>query len=93
MVNSLIFTCSKKAVIRNLKEFFKDADKDENGTLTLDELTSALKLQGYKGTQKEIAVSDSSLIVQLYNSPFASYLAWVILLFSTGDLAIGDLAI
>ena len=44
-------------MIKNLEDFFHQADKDNSGTLTISELAKALKAQGYKGSKNEIAVS------------------------------------
>ena len=48
---------SKQAMKKQLEKFFRDADVDENGSLTLEELTLALRQQGYIGSMAEIAVS------------------------------------
>ena len=41
----------------HITKFFAEADADGSGYLTLDELTAALRRNGYKGTDYEIRVS------------------------------------
>ena len=38
------------------ERFFRDADTDESGTLTLDELVIALRKAGYGGTDEQLKV-------------------------------------
>ena len=38
------------------ESFFRDADTDESGTLTLDELVIALRKAGYGGTDEQLKV-------------------------------------
>ena len=40
------------------EKFFRDADVDESGFLTIDELIVALRKGGYKGTDEQIRVNN-----------------------------------
>ena len=39
-----------------MEKFFKEADKDNSGQLSLQELAEALRNAGYKGSDEEILV-------------------------------------
>ena len=39
------------------EKFFRDADVDDSGYLTMDELITALRKGGYKGTDAQIRVN------------------------------------
>ena len=41
---------------QRFEQFFKDADVDGSGTLTLDELVNQLKKNGYRGTDRSLKV-------------------------------------
>lgn len=41
----------------NFEKFFRDADEDSDGYLSLDELAEVLTKYGYRCTQEEIQVS------------------------------------
>ena len=53
---------------KNLESFFKTADKDDSGQLTLKELKAALRDQGYKGADKKIDVSYRACCIVFYDS-------------------------
>ena len=38
------------------EKFFRDADADDSGYLTIDELVTALRKGGYKGNEQQIRV-------------------------------------
>ena len=48
--------CSKDVVFKRLKKFFEESDKDNDGQLTVKELTSTLRRYGYSGSDDEIRV-------------------------------------
>ena len=48
---------SKKDILKRLEGFFKEADTDKDGYLSMEELSSTLRKYGYSGSLEEIQVS------------------------------------
>ncbi len=46
--------------MKKLEGFFKEADKNKDGYLTITELTESLRRYGFKGSNEEILVSCST---------------------------------
>ena len=50
--------CSKDVIFKRLKKFFEESDKDNDGQLTVKELTATLRRYGYRGSDEEIMVRE-----------------------------------
>ena len=58
---SLSIFSSREMFTEHLTSFFRKADKDNSGQLTLKELKIALRTEGYGGSDKQIDVSNRRL--------------------------------
>ena len=59
--------------------FFQEADTDNSGTLTLDELIAALRNKGYRGSDEKLKVSTFITLLRGYNLKVVLYRYSIIL--------------